>query len=252
MNLLQLIADINARILAAQGRANAHLAGLPPVEQVEGAQEFIAAKREFEYIKEELGWLAGQLEEINTNLPAQIAAMKEEGYTEILAAKIEEKEVIMFADSEAAVALARQAAADEAAQLAADADAAATLASERREAATEALGEAATHLSDEDLAADDHAVKTAAMGERVKAMATAGITADNEPLAKHFARLAAMPMDEDGHALFASTLEVIADTVKLASGGRVAPRLAGSPSMGGAGSPAQPAGNGPHSSVSVL
>lgn len=233
----ELLALIDTSLKEIHTRANTALSGMPPIEQFQGAQEFVCLMNTMKWVVEDVTAVMNRL----GNLDEKFTAAMKSAEDSKIAAALEAGEVVKKVDSEAAVAAAELRVRGEvegefqvAAQLRD------TIATRRNEITTAHGAEVAAALPDEALGGEGFDALKTEVGRRVEKLTGIGVTAASRK--DTFTELLIeTPFDADGGALFDKRVDRIADLAKAPAGSVAATRQPGKP---GGGQPTVPAGGG--------
>jgi hypothetical protein len=234
----ELLELIRKSIEETKTRANAALAGLPPVDQFQGAQEVVGLINAMKWIESD----AKNLMERFSGIDAKLTSELEKAAAEKIAAELEAGTILRKTDADAAIAAAKdQVRQEEEGKVAAERARLSTITARRAELTTAHGADAAAALSDEVVAAEAFDGVKTEVGRRISELEVIGITAATKR--ETFAEiLVEAPFTEEGKATFDKQILRIKDIAGIKPGAATFTRQPGKP---GAGQPPVPAGGAP-------
>lgn len=221
----ELIAIIDKFLAETKEQANTALAGMPPIDQLQGSQAVLSLMNTMAWVKDDVQRVSEKFKDVQAKLSAEIE--KQAGAK--IAAQIEAGELVLKTDSATAISLAEEKGRKEAEAEFQKEKVALENLSTRRDELVQAHGSAAAAVLEADiLKVEDFAPVAAEFGRRVTALAEMGVKAEDEAKKEVFADLVTCgSFDEAGKAVFdkrLGTIKAMVGTTAATTPARPAPR----------------------------
>lgn len=236
----ELLELIRKSIEETKTRANVALAGMPPVDQFQGAQEVVGLINAMKWIEADAKVLFEKFSSIGEKLTAEL----EKAAAEKIAAELEAGTIVKKADSDAAITMAKdQVRKEEDGKVAAERQRIATITARRAELTTVHGADAAAALPDDVLAAEAFDGVKSEFARRITELGSIGVTAATKR--ETFTEiLTEAPFNDEGKATFDKQITRIKDLAGGNPGTATFSRATGNGKPGG-GQPPVPAGGAP-------